>query len=478
MNDRTVIHPPLWQCGALELHEAFLQGSATPVQALHSCRERIAQVQPRLNAFVALRLDEAEKEAQQSTLRYRQGRPLSVLDGVPVSIKDNLLTADLPTTWGSRGLAQYAAAHDELAVQRLREAGAIVVGKTNVPEFTLEGYTDNPLFGVTRNPWNTELTPGGSSGGAAASVAAGCTPIALGTDGGGSTRRPAAHCGLVGLKPTIGTVARVHSLPTLLLDFEVVGLFARSSADVAALLSIVGKPHDADPASWAAHGRRNAASDKPASTTRMLFAPTLGNAPVDSSIAHACKDAVTRMAASGTVILEQGTLPLDLDGINAAWPTIGQIGLAHLFAAHPSWGEDASPKYREMARQGNAASAAQLWQSLELVSRLRRDCAALFEQWDVIAMPCTAAQPWPAQEPYPPLINGVAVGPRGHAAFTGWVNAAGLPALSVPVAPDKNGLPIGLQLIAKPGAEALLLDLSAKFEALDAAAQKRWPMLA
>lgn len=455
----------LWQYSATELHQAFLQGQVTPLQALHSCLQRIADVQPRINAFVVLRSASAEQEAEASTQRYRQGAPLSPLDGVPVSIKDNLLTRDMPTTWGSAGLAHYQPDSEELAVRRLRAAGAILVGKTNVPEFTLEGYTDNPLFGVTRNPWDLALTPGGSSGGAAASVAAGCTPLALGTDGGGSIRRPAAHCGLVGLKPTIGRVARVEGLPTLLLDFEVIGLMARTVADITALLAVVAGPDAADPASWAP-AIPAAAAPQTASRLRLLYVPTLEQAPVDAGIAQACAHAAQQLAQAGGHQLDSGPLALQLADITAAWPQVAQIGLAHLFQQQPAWGAAAAEKYRQMATAGTALPATALWRILDLTAQLRRDCAALFSQWDAVLMPCTAAQPWAAEQAYPPTIAGQPVGPRGHAAFTGWVNAAGLPALSIPVTPDAQGLPIGLQIVGRPGAEPLLLQLAAQMQAL------------
>src|SRR5207245_2181682 len=145
------------------------------------------------------------------------------LDGVPVSVKDSIHVAGMPASWGSRGLANFIPDRDELPVARLRTAGAVIIGKTNVPELTLEGYTRNDLFGVTRNPWDPRLTPGGSSGGAAASVAAGLVPVAIGTDGGGSIRRPACHTGLVGWKPSTGHIPRIDGFPAILTDFETIG---------------------------------------------------------------------------------------------------------------------------------------------------------------------------------------------------------------------------------------------------------------
>ena len=168
---------------------------------------------------------------------------------MPLTVKDNIHVGGLRATWGSRLFADHVAAEDELAVARVRGQGAVIIGKTNCPEFTLQGYTDNLLFGPTRNPWNTSLTPGGSSGGAVAAVASGLAPLALATDGGGSIRRPASHTGLVGLKPSIGRVARVGGFPAILHDMEVIGPIARTTADAALLLSVIAGPDPRDRAS-------------------------------------------------------------------------------------------------------------------------------------------------------------------------------------------------------------------------------------
>ena len=170
---------------------------------------------------------------------------------MPLTVKDNIHVGGLRATWGSRLFADHVAAEDELAVARVRGQGAVIIGKTNCPEFTLQGYTDNLLFGPTRNPWNSRLTPGGSSGGAVAAVASGLAPLALATDGGGSIRRPASHTGLVGLKPSIGRVARVGGFPAILHDMEVIGPIARTTADAALLLSAIAGPDPRDRASLA-----------------------------------------------------------------------------------------------------------------------------------------------------------------------------------------------------------------------------------
>ena len=463
-----------WQSGAVALAAAYRRGEVTPVQVLADCFERIDTVNPRLNALIALRRDAAFADAERSTQRFAGGAPLGLLDGIPLAVKDNIPSADLPTTWGSPAGRNHRPAHDELALARARDAGAIVVGKTNVPEFTLEGYTSNPLFGTTRNPWNPALTPGGSSGGSVAAVASGMVPLALGTDGGGSTRRPASHTGLVGFKPSIGAIAREDALPPLLLDFEVIGPIARRVADVRLLFEALRGPHAADRDSYAAAAAGAAGAALP-SRLRVLYVPTLDGAPVDAQIAASCRQAVDRLRALGHDV-QTGLLPLDLGFMTTGWPVIGQIGLAWLFGWHPGWRDGASAKYLQMADTGARIPASDLWQIQQTVAQLRREVARLFTRIDLIVTPATAALPWPAEESYPAVIDGQAVGPRGHAIFTAWVNAAGLPAVALPTAASREGLPIGVQIIGAYGSDGHLLDLASAFEA--AAPQGwNWPAL-
>lgn len=461
---------PLWRWSAEALNKAYRDGRTTPLAAVQASLARIEQVNPTINAFVAMRSGVLE-DALESTERFRLGRPLSALDGLPLSIKDNLCTADMATTWGCPALAQHRPVADELPVARARSAGALIVGKTNVPEFTLEGYTGNPLFGVTRNPWSPANTPGGSSGGAVASVAAGCTALAMGTDGGGSIRRPASHCGLVGFKPSLGAVARCGGLPTLLLDFEVVGPIARTVADARLLFEVLRRPDSRDPASLAAAWPKV----MPPGPLRVLYVPDFNGSPVDPEIATSCAQAVQQLKVLGHHV-EHGVLPLNLGWLNSAWPQVAQIGLAALFDRHPQWQHGASAKYQTMAELGSKLPASALWALLDNVTTLRRDCAALFEQWDCVALPSAAALPWSAEQAYPTEIAGQPVGPRGHAVFTSWVNAAGLPAMSVPTSPARSGLPIGLQLVCAYGNDDALFDLAASFETLAPWAD-RWPSI-
>lgn len=465
---------PLWQLSACELQKHYRNGTVSPVDVVGAVLARLDAVNPRLNAVIARRDAEVLAEAQTAAQRHAAGRPLSALDGIPLTVKDSLLTADLPTTWGTPALRNHQTGHDEFAVGRARAAGALIVGKTNVPEFALEGYTDNPLFGATGNPWAPELTPGGSSGGAVAAVAAGIAPLAIGQDGGGSIRRPASHAGVVGLKPSLSAWPREHALPSLLLDFEVIGPIARTVADARLLFDALRGPAAADRSSLAA---AQAATLRPPreGPMRVLYVERFGDAPLDPQIADSTRRAAKTLEDMGHHV-DAGPLPLELEFFTEAWPQIGQIGLARLFEQHPDWAAQATPKYCEMAEVGRRLPAARLWQIVEQVKQLRKDSATMFERIDVILLPSAAALPWPKAQAYPTSIDSQDVGPRGHAIYTGWVNAAGLPGLALPAAPSSEGLPIGVQMIGAYGSDDALLDLGESYEAAAPWAQ-RWPAL-
>jgi aspartyl-tRNA(Asn)/glutamyl-tRNA(Gln) amidotransferase subunit A len=463
----------LWRLPATELQRRYRERSLTPLQATQAVLARLDAINPRLHAVVARRDDAVLAEAAAATWRFETGQPLSALDGIPLTVKDSLYLADLPTTCGTAALRDHRPGHDELAAARARAGGALILGKTNVPEFANDGYTANPLFGATGNPWNPALTPGGSSGGAVAAVAAGIGPLAIAQDGGGSIRRPASHTGLVGLKPSLSAWPRERTLPGLLLDFDVIGPVARTVADARLLFDALRGPSPADRSSlacaWAA------AQPRASSSLRILYVERLMGNPLDPQIAASCGEAVRRLAELGHRV-EHGELPLDIGLLLEAWPQIGQVGLAAMFAEHPDWEAQASAKYREAAELGRQVPGPRVWQIMERVRRLRAESAVLFERVDVIVMPAAAALPWPAAEAYPPVIDGQAVGPRGHAVYTGWVNAAGLPGLALPAAPSIDGLPIGIQLIGAYGSDSMLLDLGAAYEA-QAPWAERWPEL-
>ncbi|MFL5074758.1 MAG: amidase [Microvirga sp.] len=462
--------------GATELTALFAKGSLSPLEALDAAEARIQRLNPVLNAIVTLNPEGARAAARASTARWVKRTPLSPVDGVPVTIKDNLLVRGLRATWGSRLYADFVPDADELPVARLRGAGAVILGKTNVPELTLQGYTDNPLFGPTRNPWDPALTPGGSSGGAVASVASGMAALALATDGGGSIRRPASHAGLFGLKPTVGRVARADGFPAILHDFEVAGPIARTVRDIDVAMAVLAGPDPRDPASvgWAAWRGGFAGQAAP---LRILHIPAFEDAPVDREIALSVAEAVRAIEALGHRV-EPGTLPFGLADMVRIFTVVSQAGAAWVLRRTGNKAEQLTPAIRGLAESGAAARAADYVEALALADELKRALAAVFERYDVIVTPAAAALPWPAARSHPEEIDGKPVGPRGHAVFTAFANISGCPGLAVPCALSGSGLPIGMQMVGRRGEDELLLWLAGRYVELRPDCIRRHPLAA
>ncbi len=463
----------LWACPASELGRAYARGDCSPVDVIDCLAHRIETINPHINAFVTLDLEGARIAAAASEARWRAGAPLSALDGVPVSIKDNLTVGGMRSTWGSALYAQFVPDTDELPVARLRAAGALILGKTNCPELTVHGYTDNLLFGVTRNPWDTALTPGGSSGGAVAAVSAGLGPIALATDGGGSIRRPASYTGLAGLKPSRGRVARANGFPSILLDCEVVGPIARTVEDMRLVMQVIGRPDGQDPLSTLLS--LESFERKAPRACRILHVPRFGDAPVDPAIADSVTAATRTLESLGHTV-ETSTVPLDFDALGQAWSVLSQTGLRWLADRHAEWESRVGPAIASLIAAGGGLSAAQYYEALEEFARLKRDLARVFERYDVILTPSAAAMPWPAADAYPPVIDGHDVGPRGHAVFTAFVNMSGCAAINLPATPASNGMPIGFQMVGPVGSDGLLCNLGQQYEAAFGGGRP-WPPL-
>jgi aspartyl-tRNA(Asn)/glutamyl-tRNA(Gln) amidotransferase subunit A len=460
-----------WRLGIAELAAQLRSGERDAVALTEACFERIERLDPAINTMVVVDRDGARKQALASVARLRAGRPVSPLDGIPITIKDNLLVKGLPATWGSRGYADYVPEQDELPVERLRAAGAVIIGKTNVPELTLEGYTSNRLFGTTRNAWDPRLTPGGSSGGAASGVAAGLVPAAIGTDGGGSIRRPACHTGLIGFKPSIGRYARAGGFPELLYDLEVIGTLTRSVTDTLLLDVVLAGPSPRD--------RRALPPGPPARGVRglkILYVPRFGDAPLDPEVEAATDAAAEWLAGEGHRV-ETGPIPFDLAEANDIWRIIGRSAVAHLFQAKgPAFESVMGPFVTGLAQEGRAITAAEYVGALERLGRFRSQIADLFKRYDLIFTPSAAALPWPADETHPPEIDGRPAGPRGHAVYTGWVNVSGHPGISLPLGQSRASLPIGGQFIAGFAADATLLAFAQGFMGGRGAALP-WPAL-
>lgn len=441
------VRPP-WSLSARELALAYA-GGLSPEDAMAATLARIDAINPALNAIVTLDAAGATASAEASARRWKAGRPLGPFDGVPVTIKDNILAAGLRATWGSRLYRDFVPEMDETPVRRLREAGAVILGKTNVPEFTLHGFTDNELFGVTGNPWNAALTPGGSSGGAVAAVASGMGALALGTDGGGSIRRPAGHTGLVGFKPSRDAVPRDHGFPAILHNFEVAGPIARCVDDVVSAMHIIAG------ANWS--------NDPIVQRPRIAYAPTFGGAPVDPFIRDTVARTIAGMQKLGLDV--EMLSPFDLaNPLVQVWPVISQTGVAWLLASKPDWKDKVSPGIAEMSAAGDRHTAKDYLNALDVISAMQRTFDGFFERYDFLITPTTAAMPWPARDPYPAEIDGKPVGPRGHAVFTPFANALGLPAISLPCTMEDDDMPVGVQIVAARHRDDALLSFVREFE--------------
>lgn len=450
----------LWRLSAAQLTDGYAKGDFTPGEVLEAVLARVAQCQPHLNAFVMTDKVGAKLVSSASRLRWARHLPLGALDGVPVSLKDNLHAQGMPTTCGSRLLKGFVARKDEAPVARLRAAGAMLFGKTNLPEFAMQGYTGNPVAGVTRNPWDLALTPGGSSGGAVAAVAAGCGPIALGTDGGGSIRRPASHCGLVGFKPSMGLVPRDGGMPEAFLGYEVPGAVARTVADIAAAIDAITPAGRIEPAE--------------AEASRILYVPRFGAHPVDPAIAERVAEGAQQLQALGHTVDEAPSFDL-AEEVNERWMLLPAVGLAWMmgrgadvpeFNLRPGEKPDVTQMgeaLQERLQAGRAADAVAMFELFGAVQRMKQRLDELFARYDWLLTPATAALPWPAEDVAPAEIAGRAVGPRGHAVFTGFANAAGLPAIALPCG-HAEGLPTGFQLVGRAGSDGALLALAAQYE--------------
>lgn len=459
----------LWRLSAQQLAEGYGQGAFTPGEVLEACLARIAETRQEVNAVVLTDRIGAKLVSSASRLRWARGKTNGPLDGVPVSLGDDLHAAGLHTAWGSLLLKDFVARKDEAAVTRLRAGGAMVIGKTNLPEFSIAAHCANPVHGVTRNPWEPALTPGACGG--AAAVAAGCGPLALATDAGGSLREAASHCGVVGFKPS-HAVQPEDGLPALLLDFETLGALARTVDDAWLLAQVAsGVPAQLLGA---------------ATPARILYVPRCGDQPVDPAVAERMGAAVKQFEALGHTVTEAASFEA-ADPVNASWPLLAATGLAWMLSEAGSLAEFGlrvgeapnvtlcSPEVQDSLRDALESDAASLFELFAATRVLKRELAALLAQHDFILTPACAALPWPADEPAPARNGAKSMRLRAQASFSLCASVAGLPAVVVPCG-MADGLPVGLQLVGRAGADATLMALARHYEQAHPWAD-RWPEL-
>jgi aspartyl-tRNA(Asn)/glutamyl-tRNA(Gln) amidotransferase subunit A len=352
----------------------------------------------------------------------------------------------------------------------MREAGAVLLGLTNCSEFACKGVTTNPLFGPTRNPWNLELTPGGSSGGAASAVAAGLCPIALATDGGGSTRRPAAHVGAVGMKPSAGMIPNPVGFEEPVFGNCAIGQITRTVEDSALVLDVLSGPDSADPASFVARQANGSAAGLPAlpRDLRVGFSPRLGlRYPVDEDVAQCVRAAVQRLHAGGMRIEERDPDWPEGTSEQALMP-LQFAGLAAIYGdryRQRAWEVD--PDIAAQIEAGLRTTGAEIARALLFRDELYRRLDRYFRRYDFLLTPTTPCAAWPFTQLGPATIEGRAVTPRGHAVFTPIFNHTYVPACSVPCGLDRNGLPVGLQIVGPRLSDFRVLALAAMVESVN-----------
>jgi amidase len=428
---------------------------------------RLDAVNPVVNAYVTVARESAMTAARRATQALgRRGKPLPPLHGVPVSIKDLFSTKGIRTTWGSVIYQDHVPDEDDLVVQRLKTAGAIVVGKTNTPEFGAGGNTFNAVFGATRNPWNTALTCGGSSGGAAVAVATGMGPLAQGSDLGGSLRTPAAFCGVVGFRTTPGLVP-THPRALVWDTLSVSGPLSRTVGDAALMLSAMAGPDDRAPLSYEVDTSDFTRAVKAPSikSWRVAWTPDLhGLIPVDEEVLRVAYDATRVLRSLGARVEE--ACP-EFSGV----PEIirGTRGMA-MVALHadklPGWRERMQKDLVRDIEQGLALTAKEIASAEVLRSVLWHRVRAFMATRDLLVLPTVAVPPFPVEQPYPREINGRPLDNYTHWFYlTYGISVTGLPAISVPCGFTRAGLPVGLQIVGRRRQDAAVLRAAAALEA-------------
>lgn len=460
-----------WRCDAAALARLLDADAVTPADLLEMYLDRIDRLDPVLNAFAHIDRQGARNAAAEATQRQRDRRRLGPLDGIPVSVKDNIFVAGMPASWGSLMFRGHVPERDDICVERLRNAGAVIVGKTNTPEFSLLGRTESRLTGVTRNPWNPALTPGGSSGGAVAAVAAGMVPLSIGTDAGGSTRMPASYCGVVGLKPSIGRIARCYGFPPMALDFQVIGAMCRTMADLDLLLAALSGPDRRDPASL-----RLPPLDTPQGPLRIGWFTAIGDETVDDEVAHSHRRTREVLADLGHELVECEP-PFDLAELRSLWSVLTPVGVASVASLRPGWESDATPHVANLARQSLAIGAVDYTRVIERLQAFRRETSQRWGAYDALLAPTTAAPAWPVELDVPATIAGRPPKSGTQSMFCGWLNAMGYPGLNVPGHPHPDGRPVGMQIIAPFGCDGIAIEIGRQLERRTGWSD-RWPAMA
>ena len=453
-----------------ELVEKFRTGRLSPVDAVRAAYERIEKFEKQLNAFCHVGDErDALDQARASERRWQSGATLGLLDGVPITVKDAVMAKGWPTLRGSKTVdPNQAWPEDAPAVARAREHGAIIIGKTTTPEFGWKAVTDSPLSGISRNPWNIAMTPGGSSGGSAAALAAGIGHAAIGTDAGGSVRIPGSLCGLVAIKATTGRIANYP--PSAAGTLGHIGPMTRTAADAALMLDVIGVPDARD---WLCLPRPKinyrSRIDEGIRGKRVAFSPTLGYAKLDPSVASLVADAARALEALGAKV----------EHVDAPFKDPTECFRVHFFAgiAHslrnltPEQLALLDPELAATLRKARRVKLGDFMAAADQRAVLGRATRLLHESYDLLLTPTIAVAAFPVGR----------LSPKGYdrrdwlswSPFTYPFNLTGQPAATVPCGFTKKGLPVGLQIVGAMFADDLVLRAAQAYQTAHSTLERR-----
>jgi Asp-tRNA(Asn)/Glu-tRNA(Gln) amidotransferase A subunit family amidase len=462
---------------ATELAGLIRRKAVSPVEVVDAVLERIERVNPSINAYVTVTAEAARAAARAAEAAVARGDVLGPLHGVPYSLKDLTPTRGIRTTMGSKIFEHYVPEEDAILVERIRAAGAILLGKTNTPEFGCKPFTDNRLFGATRNPWVRDRSSGGSSGGAAAAVAAGLGPLAEGSDLAGSIRQPAAWCGAVGFKPSQGRVARYPSAAAWN-AMSMNGPITRTVADAALMFSVMTGPDPRDPLALPPTGEDWArlADGAQVRGLRVAWTPDLGGAAaVDRRLAAICEAAAKRFEELGAHVEpaspEIGAIAEPFLAINAA------IRLASYGKYLPQWRSEMDPVLVRRLDLGLSLTAADVGRAEAERTAYHHRLRRFFERYDLVLLPTTAVTATPLDDPLPAEISGRPMAQHIDMLLPTYAfNFSAYPAITVPCGFGDDGLPVGLQIAAGWRQDARVLTAAAAFEAASPSADRRPPV--
>ncbi|MCK1389300.1 amidase [Bradyrhizobium sp. 1] len=443
---------------AREIAADVTAGRTSAVETAKTALARI-EAASALNAVVTIDPARTLADAAVVDERVRSGETMP-LAGVPIIVKDNIWVAGWRITQGSRLFADFIAPRDAVAIERLRNAGAVIVGIGATSEFASKGVTTSRLYGPTRHPLDPALTPGGSSGGPAAAVAAGLVPLAIGTDAGGSSRRPPAHVGIAGFKPSYGAIPYGPGFAEPFFGLSVIAPIANDVADIALAFDVMAGADPRDPDSAAIAREADDIAD-----LRIAFSPRLGlDVAVDDVVADGLVSTIRHLSAAGLHITHRDPL-WPAGATEEAIMPLQHAGLAALYGDAFRKDPDVfDPDIAKQIERGLSWSGTDVAGALVASAAIANAFAAFFSEVDLLLTPTVPCVAWPFTQLGPDMIGGRAASPRAHAVFTPFVNHARLPAISIPCGTDGRGLPFGLQIITRRGEDRTLLRAARQIE--------------